>query len=62
MNAIRTILGGWISQGPNVKSFEDRYSSYIGTKHGIAVNSGSFCKPSSSFSVKNAIIFLMEPR
>ena len=41
MNAIRTILGGWISQGPNVKSFEDRYSSYIGTKHGIAVNSGS---------------------
>ena len=41
MNAIRTILGGWISQGPNVRKFERQFSQYIGTDHGIAVNSGS---------------------
>ena len=41
MNAIRTILDGWISQGPNVRKFERQFSQYIGTDHGIAVNSGS---------------------
>lgn len=41
INAIRTILGGWISQGPNVKKFENLFSEYIGGKIGIAVNSGS---------------------
>ena len=39
--AIRTILGGWISQGPNVKKFEAVFSGYTGRDIGIAVNSGS---------------------
>ena len=41
INGIRTILEGWISQGPNVQKFESNYASYIGSKYGIAVNSGS---------------------
>ena len=41
IGAIRTILGGWISQGPNVKKFEEAFSLYIGGSTGIAVNSGS---------------------
>ncbi len=41
IRAIRTILGGWISQGPNVKKFESAFSGYIGGDIGIAVNSGS---------------------
>jgi CDP-6-deoxy-D-xylo-4-hexulose-3-dehydrase len=41
IGAIRTILGGWISQGPNVRKFEDAFSKYIECSKGIAVNSGS---------------------
>jgi CDP-6-deoxy-D-xylo-4-hexulose-3-dehydrase len=41
IGAIRTILGGWISQGPNVKKFESSFARYIGANIGIAVNSGS---------------------
>ncbi|GBE16566.1 L-glutamine:2-deoxy-scyllo-inosose aminotransferase [bacterium BMS3Abin15] len=41
IGAIRTILGGWISQGPNVKKFESSFSKYIGGTIGVAVNSGS---------------------
>ena len=41
MNAIETILDGWISQGPKVKKFENQFSKYIGNNFGIAVNSGS---------------------
>jgi CDP-6-deoxy-D-xylo-4-hexulose-3-dehydrase len=41
IGAIRTILGGWISQGPNVKKFESSFSEYIGGRAGVAVNSGS---------------------
>ncbi|HDZ61684.1 MAG TPA: DegT/DnrJ/EryC1/StrS family aminotransferase [Nitrospirae bacterium] len=41
IGAIRTILGGWISQGPNVKKFEAAFSGYTGRDIGIAVNSGS---------------------
>ncbi len=41
IGAIRTILGGWISQGPNVRKFESAFSEYIGKSIGIAVNSGS---------------------
>lgn len=39
--ALRTMLGGWISQGPVVREFESEFASYVGVKHGIAVNSGS---------------------
>ena len=41
ISAIRTILGGWISQGPTVKEFERLFAQYIGKSAGIAVNSGS---------------------
>lgn len=36
------ITTGWISsEGPFVKEFENKFSSYIGQKHGIAVSNGS---------------------
>jgi len=41
IRGIKTILNGWISQGENVKLFENNFSKYIGCKSGIAVNSGS---------------------
>lgn len=39
--ALRTILSGWISQGPKVREFEAAFAAYVGAAHGIAVNSGS---------------------
>lgn len=36
------ITTGWISsEGPFIKEFETKFSSYIGQKHGIAVSNGS---------------------
>jgi CDP-6-deoxy-D-xylo-4-hexulose-3-dehydrase len=35
------MLGGWLSQGDRVRTFERRFASYIGMKHGVMVNSGS---------------------
>jgi perosamine synthetase len=38
-NCIET---GWISsEGPYIKEFEDKFSSYIGSNHGIAVSNGT---------------------
>jgi len=37
----RTLLEGWISQGPNVREFEAAFSKFIGCSEGVAVNSGS---------------------
>ena len=31
----------WLSMGPKVGEFEERFANYIGTKHAIAVNSGT---------------------
>mgnify|MGYP000341794992 CR=1 FL=1 len=39
--ALDSLLDVWISQGPKVKQFEEEYAKYIGTKHGLACNSGS---------------------
>ena len=39
--AIGTLLDLRLSQGPKVKEFERLYSEYIGTKFGVACNSGS---------------------
>jgi len=41
MRAISTILSGMISQGANVKEFEENAAQYFGTRSGIATNSGS---------------------
>ena len=35
------ILSGRYVQGPKVEEFEEKFASYIGTKHAIAVNSGT---------------------
>ena len=40
-SVIDTLLDLRLSQGPKVKEFEKLYSEYIGTRHGVAVNSGS---------------------
>jgi CDP-6-deoxy-D-xylo-4-hexulose-3-dehydrase len=38
---LEVILGGWISQGPRVKKFEEDFAEYYGSKYAISVNSGS---------------------
>ena len=35
------LRSGWLSMGPKVGEFEEKFASYIGTKHAIAVNSGT---------------------
>lgn len=41
IRALRTILDGWISQGPNVKAFEQAFARFIGRAAGVGMNSGS---------------------
>ena len=38
---LETFKSGKISQGPKVKSFENKFANKMGVKYGIAVNSGS---------------------
>jgi CDP-6-deoxy-D-xylo-4-hexulose-3-dehydrase len=57
IRAVRTILGGWISQGPNVREFERKFSEYIGRKIGIAVNSGSSANLLSILALKQVYGF-----
>lgn len=41
-NLIECVETGWISsEGPFVAEFENRFSDYIGRKHGVAVSNGS---------------------
>jgi len=35
------LRSGWLSMGPKVGEFEEKFTDYIGTKHAIAVNSGT---------------------
>ncbi len=37
--AKKAILSGWVSQGPKVKEFEERFRSYVGAKYACAVSS-----------------------
>lgn len=39
--AAEVVRSGWLIMGPKVEALEDRLSSMVGAKHGIAVNSGS---------------------
>ncbi|MFC2007786.1 DegT/DnrJ/EryC1/StrS family aminotransferase [Chloroflexota bacterium] len=39
--AIESILTTWVTMGKKVKAFEDSFARYVGTPHGIMVNSGS---------------------
>jgi CDP-6-deoxy-D-xylo-4-hexulose-3-dehydrase len=36
-----TFFSGWLSMSEKVKTFEERFSKFLGVKHSIAVNSGS---------------------
>ena len=40
-SAIDTLLGGWLTMGRQVQAFESAWAEAIGTRHAIAVNSGS---------------------
>lgn len=37
--AVRAIRSGWVTQGPLVKEFEDRFAEYVGAKHAVATTS-----------------------
>lgn len=37
--AYDTILTGWVTQGPRVKEFEEKFAKYVGVKFSIAVSS-----------------------
>lgn len=37
--AYDAILSGWVTQGPRVKEFEERFAEYVGTKYAVAVSS-----------------------
>jgi dTDP-4-amino-4,6-dideoxygalactose transaminase len=36
--ARRAILSGWVTQGPQVKAFEDEFAAYVGAPHACAVS------------------------
>ncbi len=36
--AYETILTGWITQGPKVLEFEEKFASYVGSKYAVAVS------------------------
>jgi dTDP-4-amino-4,6-dideoxygalactose transaminase len=36
--AHKTILSGWVTQGPRVAEFEENFADYIGTKYAVAVS------------------------
>lgn len=37
--AVRAIRSGWVTQGPLVKEFEDRFAEYVGAKYAVATTS-----------------------
>jgi perosamine synthetase len=39
--ARRVILSGWVTQGPEVKAFEDEFAAAVGAPHACAVSSGT---------------------
>jgi len=38
---VEALRSGWISTGPRTKLFEEAFAKHIGTKHALAVNSGT---------------------
>src|SRR5205085_7477725 len=36
--AYDTILTGWITQGPRVQEFEEKFAAYVGAKYAVAVS------------------------
>ncbi len=37
--AYDTILSGWVTQGPKVQEFEEKFAAYVGSKYSVAVSS-----------------------
>jgi dTDP-4-amino-4,6-dideoxygalactose transaminase len=40
-SVVETLRSGWLTTGSKVKRFEDDFARYIGSKHAVAVNSGT---------------------
>src|SRR5262249_19740828 len=40
-SVVETLESGWLTTGRKVKSFEDHFARYVGSKHAVAVNSGT---------------------
>jgi perosamine synthetase len=38
---VAVLKSGWLSLGPKLEEFEKKFASYIGTKHAVAVSSGT---------------------
>src|SRR6266498_1833716 len=38
---VETLRSGWLTTGPRCKRFEEEVCSYLGTKHALALNSGT---------------------
>lgn len=38
---VEVLKSDWLTQGPNVKAFEDAFASYIGCKYAVAVSNGT---------------------
>jgi dTDP-4-amino-4,6-dideoxygalactose transaminase len=38
---VEVLRSGFIAQGPQVADFEEKFASYVGTKHAVAVSSGT---------------------
>ena len=36
---LRVIRSGWVTQGPEVKAFEDEFAQEVNAKHAVAVSS-----------------------
>jgi dTDP-4-amino-4,6-dideoxygalactose transaminase len=39
--AVETLRSGWLASGPRAAELEERFASFVGAKHGIALNSGT---------------------
>ena len=37
-NAYDTILTGWVTQGPRVQEFEEKFANYVGSKYAVALS------------------------
>ena len=42
----------WITQGPKVAEFEEKFAKYIGAKYAVAVNSGTVALHAACFAAK----------
>jgi perosamine synthetase len=36
--AYDTVLSGWVTQGPRVQEFEEKFADYVGSKYAVAVS------------------------